>query len=313
MVTGHRLRNLLAGVLAFAGAGLIAVNLYGDSRDLYRPRDFIDPARPQDTELTFVQTLAAIDDVDGNAGTETERATALMAAVQRRMAVYDGPALDVSPADNWLIWGLSFLLPSFDHYEFVDPGRALRRGLGLCGQQALALVGLLAERGFTAGRLRLHGHMATWVRADGKELILDPTYGTVLPFDIEHAEAHLDQVRQLYYETGAERFSDPASRARSLDSILPTYAADNERTGPGLRDSAGGGALAIERGLYVLKWLLPLVLLAASGWLWQKKAKGRAPLSAEHGSGASGSPDQHDTGSWLRALRSSGRPPSERA
>lgn len=274
MVTGHRVRNLLAGVLAFAGAGVIAVNLYGCSRDPYRPQDFVDPARPRDTELTFVQTLAAIDGVDGNAGTETGRATALMAAVQRRMAVYDGPALDVSPADNWLIWGLSFLLARFDHYEFVDPRRALRRGLGQCGQQALALVGLLAERGFTAGRLRLHGHMATWVRADGKELILDPTYGTVLPFDIEHAEAHLDQVRRLYYETSGERFSDPASRARSLDRILPTYAPDNERAGPGLANSAGGGALAIERGLYLLKWLLPLVLLAASGWLWQQRRQG---------------------------------------
>ena len=181
-----------------------------------------------------------------HADSETGRATALMAVVQRRMAVYDGPALRVSPADNWLIWGLSFLWPSFGQYELVDPRRALRRGLGVCGQQALTLVGLLAERGFTAGRLRLHGHMATWVHADGKEITLDPSYGTVLPFGLEYAEAHLDEVRRLYDETSAQRFSDPGIKARSLDTILPTYAADNQRSGPGL-GSAGGGALAIER------------------------------------------------------------------
>jgi hypothetical protein len=102
--------------------------------------------------------LDAVETIDRTAGSETERATALLDAVHRRMVHYDGPALRVSPADNWLIWGWSFLWPSSNGYEFVDPRRALRRGLGLCGQQALTLVGLLAERGFTAGRLRLRGH-----------------------------------------------------------------------------------------------------------------------------------------------------------
>ena len=137
----------------------------------------------------------------------------------------------------------------------------------MCGQQPLTLVGLLAERGFTAGRLRLRGHMATWVHADGKELILDPAFGTVLPFDIEYAEANPDDVRRLYYETSAQRFSDPVRKARALDTIVASYAANNKRSGPGLADAAGGGALVIEQGLYVLKWAIPLLLLVASGWL----------------------------------------------
>jgi hypothetical protein len=109
--------------------------------------------------------------------------------------------------------------------------------------------------------------LTTWVHADGKELILDPDFGTVLPFDIEHAEANLDEVRRLYYETSAQRFSDPVSKARALDTILATYAANNKRTGPGLADAAGGGALAIEHGLYVLKWAIPLLLLVSNVWL----------------------------------------------
>jgi hypothetical protein len=285
MMTGHSVRVLLSVFLGLAGAGLIAVDLHGYSGDLYRPQDYVDASRPGDTELTFAQTLAAIDDVDGNSGSETERAIALMDVVQRRMAVYAGPALRVSPADNWLIWGLSFLWPGFDQYEFVDPRRALRRGLGVCGQQALTLVGFLAERGFTVGRLRLHGHMATWVRADGKELVLDPTYGTVLPFDIEYAEAHLGQVRRLYYETSAQGFSDPLSKAHSLDTIIPSYAVSNKRhkrSGPGLDDSAGGGALAIERGLYLLKWALPIILLAASGWLGRRALRPTAAKRDGH-------------------------------
>jgi hypothetical protein len=267
MLTGRSVRIVVSLCLALTGGGLIAINLYGYDQDLYQAKDHLYTWRPEEIKLSFAQTLAAVKTIDRAAGSETERVTALMHAVHRRMVDYDGPAMRVSPADNWLIWGWSFLQPSFAAYEFIDPGRALRRGLGLCGQQALALVGLLAERGFTVGRLRLREHMTTWVHADGKELILDPDLGTVLPFAIEHAEANLDEVRRLYYETSAQLFSDPASKARALDSIVASYAANNKRSGPGLADSAGGGALAIEHGLYILKWAIPLLLLVASGWL----------------------------------------------
>ena len=77
----------------------------------------------------------------------------------------------------------------------------------------------------------------------------------------------LDEVRRLYYETSAQRFADPASKARALDGIVASYAAGNKRSGPGLAAAAGGGALAIEHGLYILRWTIPLLLLTAGGWL----------------------------------------------
>lgn len=270
-------RGFFSILLGLAGAGLLVVNVYGYGRTLYHPQDHVYASRVWDNELTFTQTLAVIDAIDRHAGSETERATKLLDAVHRRMVEYDGAALRVSLADNWLIWGLAFLSPSFAQYEFIDPRRALRRGLGLCGQQALALVGLLDQLGFTAGRLRLRGHMTAWVHADDKEIILDPDFGAMLPFDIEHAEANLDEVRRLYYQTSAQRFSDPGVKARSLDTILATYAADNKRSGPGLAASAGGGALVIEHALYALKWMIPLLLLAAGGWLARRARMPEAP------------------------------------
>jgi hypothetical protein len=74
-------------------------------------------------------------------------------------------------------------------------------------------------------------------------------------------------VRRLYDQTSAQEYADPDAKARVLDTVLATYADDNKRSGPGLADSAGGGALAIEHGLYVLKWAVPVLLLAAGAWL----------------------------------------------
>jgi len=89
----------------------------------------------------------------------------------------------------------------------------------------------------------------------------------VLPFAIEHAEAHPDEVRRLYEEASTQQFADPASKARNLERILATYATDSKRSGPGLAASAGGGAHAVEQALYALKWLIPLLLVAAGCWL----------------------------------------------
>jgi len=260
-------RGFMAILSCLAGAGLLALNLWGFDRTLYDPQQHAQPSRIGDNRLTFAQTLAAIDAVDRQAASDTERAVVLMNAVEGRMVHYDGPALRIHPADNWLIWGLGFVSQGFARYELVDPERALRRGLGLCGQQALALVGLLERRGFTAGRLRLRGHMTAWASVDGKEIMLDPDYGTELPFAIEHAEAHPDEVRRLYHEASTQQFANAGSKRRSLDRILETYATDNKRSGPGLAASAGGGAHAIEQALYALKWLIPLLLVAAGCWL----------------------------------------------
>ena len=123
--------------------------------------------------------------------------------------------------------------------------------------------------------------MATWVRADGKELILDPTYGTVLPFDIEHAEAHLDQVRQLYYETSAS--GSPirrAGRAAWTASSLPTP----PTTSAPAQVCATRPVAARWRSsadFYVLKWLLPLVLLAGQRMAVAAKASGSPALRGD--------------------------------
>lgn len=66
--------------------------------------DYTHTGPPENIELSFAQTLAAIETIDRVADRETERATALLDAVHRRMVHYDGPALRVSPADNWLLW-----------------------------------------------------------------------------------------------------------------------------------------------------------------------------------------------------------------
>ena len=90
-----------------------------------------------------------------------------------------------------------------------------------------------------------------------------------------------------------------------MDTIVATYAANNKRSGPGLADAAGGGALAIEHGLYVLKWAIPLLLLVASGWL-ARGAVTPQPMdrgfSAAHGTLSRADHDRIVHGLWMRPI-----------
>ncbi len=160
----------------------------------------------------------------------------------------------VPVTENWILYALSFIKPdTYMDYEFCDHRRALRRGVGRCGQQALAVVSFLSEHEVDTGFIALGGHAVATARVDeDKWYILDPDYGGVIPYDLMTAEKDPDGVLDHYW-----------SAAARTNGIHRLYAPDNEIKygGPEVRYPR---ACRIETVAYVLKWLIPVLSFAAA-------------------------------------------------
>ena len=157
----------------------------------------------------------------------------------------------VPVSENWVLYLLSYVKPStYRDYEFCNWRRALRRGVGRCGQQSLALVSYLSEFGMDTGFVTLGGHVVATARVDSESwYMLDADYGGVIPFDISHAERDPSSVLPHYWSSVAAE-----NRLHKL------FAPENRVSYGGVR-ARYARACPIEAIAYWLKWLVPIVLL----------------------------------------------------
>ncbi|MBW1990500.1 MAG: hypothetical protein JRI97_13295, partial [Deltaproteobacteria bacterium] len=91
----------------------------------------------------------------------------------------------IPPWENYLLTVLG-QRHSFGRYLFLDPHKALERGIGLRAQPCLVLAGFLAENGVRAEIVKLRSYML--VRAEvrpGKFLLLDPLLGLHFDEDLD--------------------------------------------------------------------------------------------------------------------------------
>lgn len=84
-----------------------------------------------------------------------------------------------------------------DH-ETWDTAEALRRGKGLCSQQAIALHGLFDIFGIPAKVRGLDGHVICVALVDGKWIVCDPDFGVVVPIDLDEIEADPAIIEPFY-------------------------------------------------------------------------------------------------------------------
>jgi hypothetical protein len=158
----------------------------------------------------------------------------------------------VPVTENWVLFALSYLKPdTYRDYEFCSYERAIERGTGRCGQQSLALVSFLEERGFETGFVALGGHAIATVRtAEAGWVLLDPDYGGVIPFDLAEAQSRPQDVLSYYWsdaarQNGIDELYGPDGNALRLGGVRARYAR----------------ACPIEKAAYAVKWLGPLLLL----------------------------------------------------
>ncbi|GJM22567.1 MAG: hypothetical protein DHS20C15_24820 [Planctomycetota bacterium] len=258
---------------AFVGGTLLLVNLFG----LFFPRDLPTrfASRDNDTTLDHAEAQAALGAArrDFLAGMIDDAAflDAVTAAVNQRMTnvhqrfVDEEHAMRLDARENWLLAALNHD-GRYDNYEFQDPGRALRRGLGTCGAQSITLLRLLAEDGID-GQLWGSGvHVVARVTSpDGQVFVLDPDYGVTLRGEPTELREDPARVREAYL----------GRRQATSDDVLPVIQKHYAQADPpdllplealvGQRYDAkffhGLDPLEFERVAYSAKWGLPLLLL----------------------------------------------------
>jgi len=190
---------------------LLILNVYG----LFKPwessliysNSFTRP--PGGSQYSYLQTMELLNNLSGEPADIASQATDI---IFKRMVHYwddvgiDAYHLRIPIYKNYLFYLLSFIKPSiYLKYETCDPNLALARGVGLCSQQTLALVGVLQKKDISARTITLNGHVVATAQVSKNPeawWIFDPDYGVVIPHSIEELEKDQTLVASYYKNAG---------------------------------------------------------------------------------------------------------------
>lgn len=167
--------------------------------------------------------------------------------------------------ENYLLWAKGGLVANQTPYIFVDPDKALERGVGHCGQVAVLLTGLLHRAGVKASIVLLDGHglVSAEVRP-GVHQVLDPDFAAVMPFKLQRAQNVLSATRHAY-RPGLEHIGF-AGIDGWLDRIEAIYRRPGGRLAT-IEEYLGSDHVHFEWLAYQLKWPLPIALMLLGGGL----------------------------------------------
>lgn len=259
------------GLCLVVGCGLLALNVYGMSRSLRSPLTAAEPsdfAHPQINEADETwQRLGSLDPL--NRTEFAMEASRIIGEAMKHEPFSGSEAPSTSFADshlvvpvweNYFLYAFSFLHPSiYRAYEFVDHRRAIERGIGQCGQQALAVVGFLETHGFNTGFADLSRHVVATAEVEpGTWYVLDPDFGLSIPHSVEELAADQSLV-ESYYATFNNAGSDLYRYPWLVYSEYPPVV-----TYGGIRTRRPRGSL-IEPAAYLAKWFLPFLLILVGG------------------------------------------------
>jgi hypothetical protein len=141
-------------------------------------------------------------------------------------------------------------------YVFSDYHRIIRRGVGLCGQQTVVLMGFLKERGIATHYVNFRHHSLVEAEVDpGIWWVLDPTFNSVLPYDVATLRKNPHLIRPICLARGNDE-----KTADFLESVfsepppyLPIFNSVEEAHGP--------VHYYFEYASYYLIWIIPVVLI----------------------------------------------------
>ena len=256
----NNLTVLASGGIAL-GVVLLALNFYGLGHSLRSPLVIENSAdfsheRIITSEQAWAQ-LSALDPADRR--NFALRASEIIGSAMKHERygggdfapeVYAQYYMTVPAWENYFLYLFLFLKPStYVSYELSGHRRALERGIGQCGQQAMTVIGFLEEHGFNTGFVQLNGHVvATAEVAPGEWYVLDPDYGVSIPHSIDELANNRTLV-ETYYNRFIER--NPW-RLYGTQPNEVTYG------GAGMRYPRGS---VIEAFAYFAKWAFPISLL----------------------------------------------------
>jgi hypothetical protein len=255
--------TVVQSVLFAAGALLLVLNIAGRYVPLRNEAIYRQPGRNLPTCITLrtEEVFSAIrQDASQDRKAYLKRLTD---ALNNGVAHYweddgiDKYHMRVPVYENYLLYAASYLYPRrFRKYEFMDYGKAVERGVGMCSQYALIISQVLEEKGIPTSIVALDGHVVATAQADPASdewWILDADYGVVVPHDIRAVARDPGLALPHYVARGyPEEMLNIPKFLKSIQVV------DGARAyAPGL--------YWVERASYALIWLIPVALMWPMG------------------------------------------------
>lgn len=160
--------------------------------------------------------------------------------------------------ENYFLYALSFSpwFDDFKRYHYRSYKKSLERGIGICGDAAMILSGILQEHGIKARIVAFtRGHVINEVFVDQHDaswFVFDPDFGVVLPFSIQDLSANPNKMRMYYKNSG---YSE-----KEMDVLEKIYSGPY-KTFENVK-AFGPTTLLIENLSYILKWVMPVFCIA---------------------------------------------------
>lgn len=266
-------KNLFARFLVVAlfvvGTMLMGINLYGLTQSIRKPGLGLD--RPEDLRFVpkevwsyerSIQEIYELHDIRDR----TKAARQAIKVVKQALVHPDWFGVDpVEYRQTIPIWENYFLyivgrfsdLPQFQRYHFVDYRRSIRRGIGVCGDASMVLSSILSELRVKNRILSFDGHVIVeYLGENGNWTLADPDFGVSLNMDIQQLKNNGDSIKMAYKNAG---YSDDDINTLMKSYGTPYAVFDSVYDFMSMR-------FIFEYITYVLKWMLPALLVAPGLW-----------------------------------------------
>lgn len=192
----------------------------------------------------------------------------LNSAINRGIAHYwrdeggDKYRLRIPIYENYFLYTASWVYPPvFQKYEFSHYKKAIERGVGICSEHAIIISEILKEKGIDSKIIGLDGHVVATAlinQLDNQWWILDADYGVVIPHSIEEIERNPSIINTYYAKAGYD--------AVLIKILVDIYQKKGNKVVNGVREydsriKSYSLRYYLESVTYILKWVLPLLML----------------------------------------------------
>jgi hypothetical protein len=247
-----------------AGLLLLGINLAGFFVSLRNPAIYLERKVRDRNDITLTpEELLRAAERSHNESLEAY-VVRLNEAVNKGIAYYwedegvEKYNLRVPVHENYLLYLASYVLPAYYRkYEFSDQYKNLERGIGICSLHVTVLDALLKDHGVNSKVVLLNQHVVALAQvsdAPGRWWVVDPDLGVVVKHDIAEIEADPNLIKPYYLERGYSK--------EYVDWLARVYAKEDNVVFDGAREYMPWRLRYIEAVSYLLKWLIPLILIA---------------------------------------------------
>ncbi|WP_166268462.1 hypothetical protein [Marinobacter caseinilyticus] len=260
----YRWLSISMAVSLILGVCLFVVNLYGLSQPIRKPGlgvTDLEQLRFVPKEVwSYSESMHAIDAL-AKIDSKKELAESATQVINRSLVHIDWERVNASDYrqlvpfwENYFLWAVGQFsgLSQFQRYHFADYRRSIRRGVGICGDASIALSSVMDRYNVPNRIVSFDGHVIVeYERDNGARFLVDPDFGVSLGTSLQNLKANTGQVKARYLASGyTEREVDYLFEAYNSSFTLfeDTYHFMTLR-------------YLFEYVSYVMKWLLPLVLV----------------------------------------------------